>query len=65
MPADPAQLYPRYPDRISGSEAYIIRHFARENGITPAQVHQLLRKCGSDRARLTAAAKALRGHARM
>ena len=64
MPADAAQLYPRYPDRISGSEAYMVRHFARQNGITPAQVHALLKRCGSDRAKLTAAAKALRGNAR-
>jgi hypothetical protein len=60
MAADAAKLYPRHRDRISGSEDYVVRHFARQNGITPAQVHQLIRRYGSDRAKLVAAAKELR-----
>ncbi|CAH2405314.1 DUF3606 domain-containing protein [Mesorhizobium ventifaucium] len=60
MAADAAKLYPRHRDRISGSEAYVVTHFARQNGITPAQVHQLIRRYGSDRAKLVAAAKELR-----
>lgn len=60
MTADAAKLYPRHRDRISGSEDYVVRHFARQNGITPAQVHQLIKKYGSNRAKLVAAAKDLR-----
>ncbi|RWN51286.1 MAG: DUF3606 domain-containing protein [Mesorhizobium sp.] len=64
MTADAAKLYPRHRDRISGSEAYMVRHFARQNGITPAQVHQLIKRYGSNRARLVAAAKELRASLR-
>ncbi|RUU30440.1 DUF3606 domain-containing protein [Mesorhizobium sp. M6A.T.Ce.TU.002.03.1.1] len=60
MTADAAKLYPRHRDRISGSEDYIVAHFARQNGITPAQVHQLIKRYGSNRAKLVAAAKELR-----
>ncbi|MGX9571258.1 DUF3606 domain-containing protein [Mesorhizobium sp. f-mel] len=60
MTADAAKLYPRHRDRISGSEDYVIRYFARQNGITPAQVHQLIKRYGSSRAKLVAAAKELR-----
>ena len=47
-------------DRVSGREEYEIRHFAEQNGITPDQVRELIRKHGNDRAKLTEAAKALR-----
>jgi hypothetical protein len=47
-------------DRVSGSEEYEIRYFAEQNGITPDQVRELIRKHGNDRAKLTEAAKALR-----
>jgi hypothetical protein len=60
MTADAANLYPRHRDRISGSEAYVVRHFARQNGITPAQVHELIKKHGSNAAKLAKAAKELR-----
>jgi glycerol-3-phosphate dehydrogenase len=60
MTADAAKLYPRHRDRISGSEDYVVRYFARQNGITPAQVHQLIKRYGSNRAKLVAAAKELR-----
>ncbi|GLS38288.1 hypothetical protein GCM10010869_38820 [Mesorhizobium tianshanense] len=64
MTADAANLYPRHRDRISGSEDYVVRQFARQNGITPAQVHQLIKKYGSNRAKLVAAAKELRASLR-
>ncbi|MER8829576.1 DUF3606 domain-containing protein [Mesorhizobium sp. M0938] len=64
MTADAAKLYPRHRDRISGSEDYIVTHFARQNGITPAQVHQLIKRHGSNRAKLVAAAKELRASLR-
>jgi methylphosphotriester-DNA--protein-cysteine methyltransferase len=60
MAGDGAKLYSRDRDRISGSEAYVVRYFARQNGVTPAQVHALIRKYGSGRAELSAAAKELR-----
>jgi len=62
---DAKRSYPRYRDRISGSEAYVVRHFARQQSITPRQVHELLKTCGSDRAKLAAAAKALRASSRV
>ncbi|MBW8908204.1 MAG: DUF3606 domain-containing protein [Mesorhizobium sp.] len=49
-------LFPRR-DRISGSEAYVVRYFARQHGVTPAQVHALIRNYGSGRAELSAAAR--------
>ena len=47
-------------NRVSAEEDYEVQYFARENGITPEQVHELIRKVGGDRAKLTEAAKALR-----
>lgn len=46
-------------DLISGSEPYVIECFARQNGITPAQVHALLRQYGSRRPVLEAAVRRL------
>ncbi|TIW98271.1 MAG: DUF3606 domain-containing protein [Mesorhizobium sp.] len=60
MRADAANLYPRDRDRISGSEAYVVRHLARQNGITTTQVHELINRYGGSRAKLIAAAKQLR-----
>ena len=48
-------------DRVSASEEHEVEYFARQNGITTGQVHDLIRKHGNDRATLTEAAKALRG----
>jgi hypothetical protein len=47
-------------DKVSASEDYEVEYFARQNGITPAQVRALIQKVGNDRAKLTAAAKALK-----
>lgn len=48
------------PSGVSVSEDYEVEYFAKQNGITPAQVRELIQKVGNDRATLTAAAKALR-----
>ncbi|WP_353685300.1 hypothetical protein [Mesorhizobium sp.] len=37
-----------------------MEHFARENGITPKQVRELIKATGNDRAALTASAKQLK-----
>jgi hypothetical protein len=47
-------------NRVSADEDHEVEYFARENGITPQQVRELIGKVGNDRARLTEAAKALR-----
>lgn len=47
-------------DRVSASEDYEVEYFAKQNGITLAQVRALIQKVDNDRAKLTAAAKALR-----
>lgn len=44
-------------DLLSGSEPYVIECFARQNGITAAQVHTLMRRYGSRRTVLEAAVK--------
>jgi hypothetical protein len=47
-------------DRVSANEDYEVEYFARQNGITPAQVRELIQKVGNDRAKLTEAAKAIK-----
>jgi hypothetical protein len=49
------------PDRsrVSGSEDYEVEYFAREVGITPDQVRELIKKHGNDRETLTREAKKL------
>ena len=47
-------------DRVSADEDYEIRYFAKEAGITPEQVRDLIRQHGNQRATLLEKAKALR-----
>ncbi|TIL39984.1 DUF3606 domain-containing protein [Mesorhizobium sp.] len=47
-------------NRVSADEDYEVEHFARENGITPKQVRELIKATGNDRAALTASAKQLK-----
>jgi len=47
--------------RVSASEDYEVEYFARENGLTPEEVRDLIAKHGSDRADLEAAVKTLKG----
>lgn len=47
-------------NQVSADEDYEVVYFAKEAGITPAQVRELIRKVGNDRAKLTAAAKDLK-----
>ncbi|QIA21851.1 DUF3606 domain-containing protein [Mesorhizobium sp. AA22] len=46
-------------NKISAYDDYEVNFFALQNNITPAQVRELIRRHGNDRATLTAAAKAL------
>ncbi|RWM69204.1 MULTISPECIES: DUF3606 domain-containing protein [Mesorhizobium] len=46
--------------RVAVDEDYEVEHFARENGITPEQVRELIKATGNDRDALTAAAKQLK-----
>ncbi|TIM35095.1 MAG: DUF3606 domain-containing protein [Mesorhizobium sp.] len=47
-------------NRVSVDKHYEVEHFARENGITPEQVRELIKATGNDRDALTAAAKQLK-----
>ena len=51
------------PDRsrVSGSEDYEVEYFARENGITPDQARELIKRHGNDRETLTREAEKLKG----
>ena len=45
--------------RLSPDDEYEMNYFALTNNITPAQVRELIREHGNNRATLTKAAKAL------
>jgi hypothetical protein len=47
-------------DRVSADEDYEVEYFARQNGITPAQVRALIKEYGNKRATLEQVAKTLR-----
>lgn len=57
MSIDTKPLHPRDSDLLSGCEPYVIECFARQNGITPAQVHTLMKRYGSRRTVLEAVVK--------
>lgn len=57
MTYDIKMRHARDRDLLSGSEPYVIECFARQNGITAAQVHTLMRRYGSRRTVLEAAVK--------
>lgn len=48
------------PGVASASRGYELRYFARKHGLTTAQAADILRRFGTDRARLNAAAIQLR-----
>lgn len=51
----------RDSDLLSGSEPYVIECFPRQNGITPAQVHSLMKRYGSRRTVLERVIKQING----
>lgn len=59
MSSDTEPRHPRDSDLLSGCEPYVIECFARQNGITPALVHELMRRYGSRRTVLKAVVKEL------
>ncbi|RUW77276.1 MULTISPECIES: DUF3606 domain-containing protein [unclassified Mesorhizobium] len=61
MAKDKSRAYLRAAGQISLDDEYEVNLFALQNNITPAQVRELIRKHGNDRATLTKAAKALPG----
>jgi hypothetical protein len=46
--------------RVSASEPYEVKYFAKKNKITPAMTKKLIRKYKGSRARMTAAVKAMK-----
>lgn len=47
-------------NRVSVSEDFEVQHFARENGMTVAEVLDLIKRFGNDREKLEDAVKATR-----
>lgn len=46
--------------RVSGSEPYEVRYFAKKNKITPAMTKKLIKKYRGSRKKMTAAVKAMK-----
>ncbi|MGF7151557.1 hypothetical protein FHS96_005223 [Sphingomonas zeicaulis] len=46
--------------RVAAGEGYEVNYFARKHGITRQQAEDLIKKVGSDREKLNAAAKKLK-----
>lgn len=46
--------------RVSASEPYEVRYFAKKNKITPAMTKKLIKKYRGSRAKMTAAVKAMK-----
>ncbi len=46
--------------RVSGSEPYEVRYFAKKNKITPALTKKLIKKYRGSRKKMTAAVKAMK-----
>lgn len=49
-------------NRVSGSEAYQIRYFAKAVGLDVEQVRKLIQRHGEDRQTLEREARKLKGH---
>lgn len=47
-------------NRVAGEQAYELRYFVRKHGLSTAQAMDLIRRIGSDRAKLNEAAVRLR-----
>jgi hypothetical protein len=47
-------------DRVAGRQDYEVEYFARKHGISPDQVHQLIKEVGNDREKLDEAAARLK-----
>ena len=50
-------------DRVAGEQDYEVEYFARKHGISPDQVHQLIKEVGNDREKLDEAAAKLKANA--
>lgn len=60
MADDPNKKDFRDRNRVAGDQDYEVQYFAKEMGITPAQVRELIDRFGNDRGTLEAEAKKLR-----
>lgn len=61
MADDLGNVGERDRDRVSGGEEYELDHFARKHGLTIDQARELIERVGNDRAKLDAAAEAMKG----
>ena len=61
MADDLGNVGERDRDRVSASEGYEVDYFARKHGLTTEQARELIERVGNDRAKLDAAAEAMKG----
>ena len=61
MSDDLGNIGQRDRDRVSSGEGYEVEHFARKHGLTMEQARELIARVGNDRAKLDAAAEAMKG----
>ena len=61
MSDDLANAGQRDRDRVWGDEPYEVEYFARKHGLTMEQARELIARVGNDRAKLDAAAEAMKG----
>jgi hypothetical protein len=61
MADDLGNVGERDRDRVSGGEEYELDYFARKHGLTVDQARELIERVGNDRAKLDAAAEAMKG----
>jgi hypothetical protein len=61
MSDDLANAGQRDRDRVSGDQPYEVEYFARKHGLTMEQARELIARVGNDRAKLDAAAEAMKG----
>lgn len=60
MSDDKTKMDARDRSRVAGDEDYEVEYFAKENGISPDQARELIRRHGNDRASLEREARKLK-----
>ena len=61
MPDDKTKQGQQDRSRVAGDETYEVAYFASKHGLTQEQARDLIARIGNDRAKLNAAAEAMKG----
>ena len=61
MPDDKTKQGQQDRSRVAGGEPYEVAYFASKHGLTQEQARDLIARIGNDRAKLDAAAEAMKG----